>query len=156
MPVEELPPSNPGVFAEVSIVLPATIGALSSACAPGITAAAVPSMSVTLWPNSDTAAAPISATPAMISAYSTSAAPLLLRQPTRELRHHSPPVPLRYGFDTAIVYGFARAAVPARTERTSSSRFGNDHAAAAGTGDRTTTGFTTTISSVSWSFRLKL
>ena len=80
MPVAELPPSNPGVFVDVSIVLPLTIGALSSAWAPGITAVAVPSMSVTLWPKSDTAAAPISATPATISAYSTSAAPVSFRR----------------------------------------------------------------------------
>src|SRR5262249_48662873 len=46
--------------------------------------------------------------------------------------------------------------VPCITLLINSSRFGNAHVAAFGTGARTTTGLTTTTSSVSWSLRFKL
>src|SRR5438552_357074 len=48
-------------------------------------AAAVASMSVTLLPKTDTAAAPMRATPAMINAYSTSAAPVSLFRKRRTI-----------------------------------------------------------------------
>ena len=57
MPVAELPESKPGALGDVSIVLPLMMGALSSAWAPGIPAVAVPRLSVTFWPPTDTAAA---------------------------------------------------------------------------------------------------
>jgi hypothetical protein len=59
------------------MILPLRIGELSSACAPGSTLATSAIMSLVLCPKTATDAAPMSATPATINAYSTNAAPFL-------------------------------------------------------------------------------
>lgn len=103
-----------------SISLVLTIGPLSSSCAPGNIAAVVEMMSPVLHPNTETAAALTSATPAIKRPYSTRAEPLLFlsslfisvfsflfggrncrRSHSQSLRPHTSSVLIAKFFDTA-------------------------------------------------------
>src|SRR5262245_32062288 len=69
---------------------------------------------------------------------------LLLVDPSHQFAHHIPRrILLRYGFDAGVI---------PMTDRISSSRLGKAHKPESGTGVRTMTGLTTTISSVASSF----